>query len=115
MLAWVVVGVAAVVGVCATTAALFAGGHLRRPRVAQPEWTLPAPVDLRAARFPLAWRGYDPAHVDVYLDAVSAAYEALYVAARPAARSQAEERLVARPEPDAGGAGQVHGDDGDVS
>jgi DivIVA domain-containing protein len=62
-----------------------------------PDWDpLPAPADISRARFPQAMAGYDPATVDVTLDAVAAAYADLLAVAPPEvvarARARAERR-----------------------
>lgn len=96
MTTWAIAGVIVFAGLVATLVALFTGGHseVRGPR--EPDWLVPSPVDVRRARFPISWRGYDPAHVDVYLDALAAAYEELYFAAGPSAAARARERLALR-------------------
>ena len=49
-----------------------------------------SPQDLRTARFPLVWRGYDPAHVDAVLARAATALEeaARYGAATPSDRGE---------------------------
>lgn len=99
MLAWFVVGIVCAAGLAITTVALLSGAERPAPRVPPaPDWLVPTPVEMRARHFPRSWRGYDPVRVDVYLDAVITAYEALYVAARPEAIDQARERLADRRE-----------------
>lgn len=96
MTAWLIVTVLALVGLVVTLFALFAGGHGRATGPREPDWLIPQPVEVRRARFPLAWRGYDAAHVDVHLDALAAAYEELYFAAGPSVVARARERLALR-------------------
>lgn len=96
MTAWLIVTVLALAGLVVTLFALFAGGHGRVAEAREPDWLVPQPVEVRRARFPLAWRGYDAAHVDVYLDALAAAYEELYFAAGPSVVARARERLALR-------------------
>lgn len=96
MTLWVVAGVLSVLGLLATLVALLAGDRAARRGPRPPDWLLPSPLDVRAARFPLAWQGYDPAHVDLYLDALATAYEELYFAAGPVAIARARERLATR-------------------
>lgn len=96
MTAWLIVTVLALAGLVVTLFALFAGGHGRVAGPREPDWLIPQPVEVRRARFPLAWRGYDAAHVDVYLDALAAAYEELYFAAGPSVVARARERLALR-------------------
>lgn len=96
MEAWVVVGVACAVGFLATVLGLFGGGRVTLRGARPPVWLMPTPSDVGRARFPLTLQGYDPEHVDMHLDAVAAAYEALYLAAGPQIVAQAEERLAAR-------------------
>lgn len=96
MTAWLIVTVLALAGLVVTLFALFAGGHGRIAGPREPDWLIPQPVEVRRARFPLAWRGYDAAHVDVYLDALAAAYEELYFAAGPSVVARARERLALR-------------------
>lgn len=96
MTAWLIVTVIALAGLLVTLFALFAGGHGRARGPREPDWLIPQPVEVRRARFPSAWRGYDAAHVDVYLDALAAAYEELYFAAGPSVVARARERLALR-------------------
>lgn len=93
---WVLAGVMSALGLAATLVALYAGGRVQARGPRPPEWLLPSPVDVRRARFPLALQGYDPAHVDAYLDALATAYEELYFAAGPLAVARARERLATR-------------------
>lgn len=93
---WVFAGVLSAVGLAATLLALYSGGRVQVRGPRPPDWLLPSPVDLRRARFPFALRGYDPAHVDTYLDALATAYEELYFAAGPMAVVRARERLANR-------------------
>lgn len=91
---WLVVGVACLVALAVVVAALLAS---RPQRAAQPpDWTIPPPDAIRAAGFPLAWPGYDPAHVEALLAAVADAYEELYAAAGPDAIARARARLAQR-------------------
>lgn len=97
MTMWLVASALAVTGLVVTLYALFTQGRSgprRGPE--EPDWLVPSPVEVRRARFPLAWRGYDPAHVDVYIDALAAAYEELYSTAGPTVVARARERLALR-------------------
>lgn len=96
MTTWLIATALALAGLVVTLIALFAGGHGRARGPREPDWLIPQPVEIRRARFPLAWRGYDPAHVDVYLDALAAAYEELYFTAGPSTVARAQERLALR-------------------
>lgn len=93
MEAWVVVGAACAVGFLATVLGLLGGGRVTRRGPRPPLWLLPTPSEVGRVRFPLTLQGYDPEHVDVHLDALAAAYEALYLAAGPQIVAEAEERL----------------------
>lgn len=97
MTTWLIASVLAVAGLVVTLYALYTQSRSGRRRGPQePDWLVPSPVEVRRARFPLAWRGYDPAHVDVYIDALAAAYEELYFSAGPAVAAKARERLALR-------------------
>ena len=96
MTTWAIATAIVLAGLAATLVALFTGGFSRARGPREPEWLVPSPVEVRRARFPIAWRGYDPGYVDVYLDALAAAYEELYFAAGPTAAAQARERLALR-------------------
>lgn len=96
MTTWAIATVIVLAGLAATLVALFTGGSSQARGPREPDWLVPSPVDVRRARFPISWRGYDPAHVDVYLDALAAAYEELYFAAGPTAAARARERLALR-------------------
>ena len=93
---WVIVTLACAVGLVATGYALFAGGRAARPGPPTPAWLVPTPTEVRHARFPLGFQGYEPAHVDVFVDALTAAYEELYFAAGPSTVQRARARLAAR-------------------
>ena len=94
---WVVGSVAAAVGLIVVVIALFSDA----PPSPAPRTSLapglPRPAELRRARFPLAWRGYDPRAVDAHLAEVAGRYEALYLAAGPSAIARAEATLEGRP------------------
>lgn len=97
MTMWLIASALAVAGLILALYALFTqerSGRRRGPR--EPDWLIPSPVEVRRARFPLAWRGYDPAHVDVYIDALAAAYEELYSTAGPTVAARARQRLALR-------------------
>ncbi len=96
MFTWAIAGALCAVGLVVTLVALFADDRTRRRGPEQPEWVLPAPVDVRQARFPLVWQGYDPTHVDLYLEALVNAYEELYVEAGPEVVARAREQLALR-------------------
>lgn len=94
MESWVVVGAAFLVALVAVVVALLVPG--RRSRAPALSWTVPRPEAIRAARLPVAWPGYDPAHVDALLEAVAEAYEELYAAAGPQVIARARARVVDR-------------------
>ncbi|MDP8931018.1 MAG: DivIVA domain-containing protein [Actinomycetota bacterium] len=96
MIAWIVVSVTCVVGLVVTLIALLAGERVRPFVPLEPSWLMPTPSEARSASFPLAWRGYHPASVDVFMNALAAAYEELYHVAGPDLVSQARERLARR-------------------
>ncbi|MDP9023036.1 MAG: DivIVA domain-containing protein [Actinomycetota bacterium] len=96
MSAWVAVGVAVGVAYVGVVVALLTGGRASRRGPQPPDWLVPTPVEVSRLRFPLAWRGYDPEHVDVHLDALAAAYEELYAAAGPSVVARARQRLAVR-------------------
>ena len=93
---WLIVSAACLAALAATIYALFRGGQMARAHPVPPTWLLPSPVDVRHERFPLVWQGYDPAHVDVFVDALAAAYEELYFASGPTVVARARARLEAR-------------------
>lgn len=95
MASWLVVSV---VGLAALTVVVAAVLTARRGGSApqRPSWTVPTPDQIRSTGFPLAWPGYDAAHVDALLDAVAAAYEELYAAAGPEAIARARAGVVDR-------------------
>ncbi len=101
-MAWILVGVTCVVGLVVTLSALFAHGPARDFVPLQPKWRVPTPTEARSIRFPRAWRGYHPASVDVFLNALTAAYEELYELAGPDLVAQARQRLARRMSGDAG-------------
>lgn len=96
MVAWIVVGVTCVVGLVVTLIALFSE---RAHPFVPPEqsWLMPTPIEARSTSFPLAWRGYHPGSVDVFINALATAYEELYDLAGPDLVSQARQRLCRRP------------------
>jgi hypothetical protein len=62
-----------------------------------PDWRgLPEPSDLVRVGFPLSFPGYDPATVDLTLDALVRAYEDLWVVAPEDVRDRARRRAAAR-------------------
>ncbi len=95
MTAWVVVGVTCLLGLVVTLVALFTEDR-EDPVPPEPAWLVPAPRELRSVRFPRAWRGYDPASVDIFLAALATAYEELYEVAGSDAVAEARERLSRR-------------------
>lgn len=96
MVAWIVVGVVCVGGLVVTLVTLLAGGHVHPPGPLEPAWLVPTPAEARSPRFPLAWRGYDPASVDVFVNALAAAYEELYELAGPDTVAHARRGLARR-------------------
>ncbi|MFN2557914.1 MAG: DivIVA domain-containing protein [Nitriliruptorales bacterium] len=96
MTAWIVVGLACVLGLVVTLIALFAEDRSQDLVGSEPEWLLPAPNEVRSIRFPRAWRGYHPASVDVFLAALTASYETLYDRAGPDVVAEAREHLARR-------------------
>ncbi len=105
-MAWVVVGAICLLGLVVTLVALFTENRGEDPLRPDPAWLVPAPREVRSARFPRAWRGYHPASVDVFLAALGAAYEELYEVAGPDAVAEARERLSRRASARAGGVGR---------
>lgn len=95
MIAWIVVGVACVVALVVTLVALLSGGRVRSFAPLEPSWLMPNPSEVRTS-FPIAWRGYHPASVDVFIDALAIAYEELYHVAGPDLVAQARERVTRR-------------------
>lgn len=95
MIAWIVVGVAGIVGLVVTLVALLTGERVRSFAPPEPSWLIPNPSEVRAS-FPIAWRGYHPASVDVFMDALATAYEELYHVAGPDLVAQARERVIHR-------------------
>lgn len=93
---WILVGVASVAGYVVVMLALLLGGRSELRVPSEPAWLIPSPVEVRKTQFPLAFRGYDPVHVDIYVDALAAAYEELYAAAGPEAVENARARLELR-------------------
>lgn len=96
MTAWIIVGLTCVVGLVLTLVALLGDGRAHVFVPVGPSWLMPAPVEARNICFPHAWRGYHPASVDVFLNALSAAYEELYDLAGPELVAQARQRLARR-------------------
>lgn len=96
MVAWVVIGVASVAAYVVVLLAMLGGGRSEARVPTEPPWLIPSPVEVRKTQFPVAFRGYDPVHVDVYVDALAAAYEELYAAAGPEAVENARARLALR-------------------
>lgn len=96
MLAWIVVGLAASVGLAGTVVALLASRVDGEPAPTRPGWLLPSPRDVRDPRFRRRFQGYDPVEVEAHLDAVAMAYEALQEAAGPEAVARAEREVALR-------------------
>ncbi|HWB72447.1 MAG TPA: DivIVA domain-containing protein [Egibacteraceae bacterium] len=62
-----------------------------------PDWDLlPTPADVARVEFPLSLPGYDPATVEVYLDALAGAYEDLLAVATPEVLARARRRAALR-------------------
>ncbi|MDQ3931221.1 MAG: DivIVA domain-containing protein [Actinomycetota bacterium] len=96
MIAWIVVGITCLVGLVVTLVALLTGEHVRSFVPLEPSWLMPTPHEVRGTSFPVAWRGYHPASVHVFTDALVTAYEELYQVAGPDLVSQARERVIRR-------------------
>ena len=80
----IVVFVACLVGLVVVLVALDQDEPLPTPGPARPAFTtLPSPGDIVRTDFPLAWPGYDPATVDVHLEALAKAWAELLAAAPP--------------------------------
>ena len=76
MPAMTVAVVASLVGLVTVLVALARDRPLEAVEPAGPDWTsLPAPDEVTRVAFPLAFPGYDPAHVEAHLDAIRRAYE----------------------------------------
>lgn len=91
--AWVAVSFIAVGMLVLVFVTLFRDSPMTRREPHRPAWLLPTPSEVRDVRFPLSLQGYDPEQVDVTLVGLADAYEALYLAAGPAAIARATERL----------------------
>lgn len=62
-----------------------------------PDWgLLPEPVDVTRVEFPLTSFGYDPAAVEIHLDALAQAYADLHAVAPPEVRQRALQRAAMR-------------------
>lgn len=96
MTAWILVGLTCLVGLVVTLVALLADSRTYAFLPLEPAWLVPAPKEARNTRFPRAWRGYHPPSVDVFLNALTAAYEELYDLAGPDLVAQARQRLAGR-------------------
>lgn len=96
MFAWIVVGLAASVGLASTVVALLVRRADGEPAPTRPGWLLPSPRDVRDPRFRRRFQGYDPVEVEAHLDAVAIAYEALQEAAGPEAIARAEREVALR-------------------
>lgn len=92
---WILATVVALLMLGVVVVALLYGrpDELVRPTV--PDWTLPSPRDLAEPRFPLAWRGYDPDHVDAWVEGVRRARAELWAVLGPDGVAELQERLAA--------------------
>ena len=90
--------VAAVLSLVGLAAVLFAWYRdtPRAPAAGPQLDLLPSPSDLRRFDFPLTVAGYHPAHVELHLEALVAAYSDLYEAAPDDVRAQARQRAARR-------------------
>lgn len=96
MTAWFVVGLTCVFGLVVTLVALLADGRSHPIVPLEPSWLMPNPIEARGICFPRAWLGYHPASVDVFFNALTAAYQELYDLAGPDLVAQARQRLTQR-------------------
>jgi DivIVA domain-containing protein len=91
----VVASVACLVGLVVVLVALARDKPPAVPSRVRPALlAMPTPADVARADFPLAWPGYDPAAVDMHLEAVAKAWAELLAAAPPEVVDRAE-RLAA--------------------
>lgn len=93
MIAWVLVGGVAAAGLVLVLVAVMRDPEVPAGRAEGPTWDLPTAAELRDARFPISWQGYDPAHVDAWVAAVADAWDALVAEADPDALRRARARL----------------------
>lgn len=110
---WILAAVVAVLMLGVVVVALLHGRVDEAERPAVPEWSLPSPRDLADPRFPLAWQGYDPDHVDAWVEGVRRAQEELWSVLGPSGVAELQERLAAarrprRPAPDERGSSDWH-------
>jgi DivIVA domain-containing protein len=91
----IVASVACLVGLLVTLVALARDGPLApRTRVPPALPVMPTAADITHVDFPMAWPGYDPAAVDLHLEAVAKAWSEL-MAATPREIVERAERLAA--------------------
>lgn len=94
-----VVVVTSVVGLAVVTLALLRDEPMVPRGVAgqRPQWRgAPEPADFARVTFPMSTRGYDPATVDVHMEAMLRAYEDLWTVAGDEVRRRAAMRAEAR-------------------
>lgn len=92
-----IVFIACLVGLVIVLVALARDEPLAAPGPPAPAFdALPTPADVVRARFPLAWPGYDPAAVEVHLDAVARAWADLLAVAPPEVVERARQLTLLR-------------------
>lgn len=89
--------IASLVGLLTVLIALAKDRPLDVVAPGDPAWdTLPSPDDITRVELPLAFPGYDPAHVDAHLEAVRRAYDDVLAVLSPELRERARFRAALR-------------------
>jgi DivIVA domain-containing protein len=85
------------VGLAAVLAAVYLDEPVEFAGPQEPAWdSLPSPWEVARAEFPASYPGYDPASVDVHLDAVARVYADLLAVAPAEVRERAARRVAER-------------------
>lgn len=92
-----VAALVSILGLAGVLYAVYRERPLPAPGPTRPDWALsPTPADIVRSEFPLTFPGYDPASVEMHLEAVAHAYADLLAVAPPEIVDRARQRTAAR-------------------
>lgn len=90
---WILAAIVGGLMLAVVVVALLASREDEQVRPVVPTWSFPRPSELRDPGFPFAWQGYDPDHVDAWIEGVRRAQEELYAALGPSGVAELQATL----------------------